>query len=79
MLQQLGVANSPSSAYHPEYQVALERFHQTLKSMLRVYCFEFDMLVKGVPVVLFAVQDAGQESLSFSPYEHMLDIMSGVL
>ena len=37
-LQTLGILHSVSSAYHPESQGALERWHQTLKSMLKKYC-----------------------------------------
>lgn len=36
----LGVEHVTSSAYHPQSQGALERWHQTLKSMLRKYCLE---------------------------------------
>ena len=39
VLQQLS-KHQTSSAYHPESQGALERFHQTLKSMFRTYCFD---------------------------------------
>lgn len=47
-----------SSAYHPESQGALERFHQTLKSMLRSYCFETGKdWDEGVPLVMFAVKE----------------------
>lgn len=34
----LGITHRISSAYHPESQGMLERFHQTLKTMLRKYC-----------------------------------------
>ena len=40
VMAELNVAHHVSSAYHPESQGALERFHQTLKSMLRKYCME---------------------------------------
>ncbi|KAL2085082.1 hypothetical protein ACEWY4_018402 [Coilia grayii] len=68
VLQQLSVKHVTSSAYHPESQGALERFHQTLKSMFRTYCFdsakEWD---EGLPLLLFAVRETTQESLGFSP------------
>lgn len=35
VLKQLHVKHNKSSAYHPESQGVLERFHQTLKSLLR--------------------------------------------
>ena len=40
VLQQLSAKHKVSNAYHPESQGALERFHQTFKSMLRKYCAE---------------------------------------
>ena len=33
--RELGAAHTTSSAYHPQSQGCLERFHQTLKSALR--------------------------------------------
>ena len=70
VMQELGIRHHTSTAYHPESQGALERFHQTLKSMIRTYCLsnekEWD---QGIPFLLFAVRDAKQESLGFSPFE----------
>ena len=58
-----------SSAYHPESQGALERFHQTLKNMIRTYLdFEKD-LDEGVHLLLFAAREAFQETLGFNPFE----------
>lgn len=49
-----------SSAYHPESQGALERFHQILKAVLRAYCLETGKeLDEGIPF----------HSLGFSPAE----------
>lgn len=68
VLNCLSVKHKLSSAYHPESQGALERFHQTLKSMLRTYCFETGKdWDEGVPLVMFAVRETVQESLGFSP------------
>ena len=39
---ELGIEQYASSAYHPESQGALERFHQTLKNMIRTYCLDFE-------------------------------------
>ncbi len=70
VLQSLEITHRVSAPYHPESQGALERFHQTLKSMLRKHCLDtardWD---EGVPLVLFAVRETVQESLSFSPAE----------
>ena len=70
VLKQLNIAHCHSSAYHPESQGAIERFHQTLKSMLRKYCLEFDKdWDEGVHLLLFAAREVVQESLGFSPAE----------
>lgn len=37
-LHQLQVSHNISSAYHPQSQGALERFHQTLKSLKIILC-----------------------------------------
>ncbi|KAI3377605.1 hypothetical protein L3Q82_008439, partial [Scortum barcoo] len=55
VLKQLRVQHNRSSAYHAQSQ--LERFHQTLKSLLRAYCTELDKgLGRG-----FAMADAGSQ------------------
>ena len=41
MYHQLGIKQYKSSAYHPESQGAIERYHQTLKNFLRVHCLEY--------------------------------------
>ncbi|CAI5677731.1 unnamed protein product [Oreochromis niloticus] len=67
-LASLGISHSVASAYHPESQGALERWHQTLKAMLKKYCHDTGRSWdEGVPFVLFAIRDAKQESLGFSP------------
>ncbi|KAL1250687.1 hypothetical protein QQF64_018483 [Cirrhinus molitorella] len=69
-MQTLGITHRTSTAFHPESQGALERFHQTLKSMLRKYCMqtgnEWD---DGIPMLMFAIRESVQESLGFSPAE----------
>ncbi len=70
MLTTLNISHSVASAYHPESQGALKRFYQTLKAMLRKNCRDTDKdWDEGVPLVLFAVREAVQESLGFSPAE----------
>ena len=68
VLTTLKVHHAVSSPYHPESQGALERWHQTLKSMLRKYCLETaKSWDEGIPFVVFAAREAVQESLGFSP------------
>lgn len=64
VLNELGVQQILSTAYHPQSQGALERCHQTLKAMLRKYSHEklqdWDV---GLPFLLFAMREAPQESI----------------
>lgn len=70
VLSDLNIKHVTSSAYHPESQGALERWHQTLKSMLKKYCEqEGRQWDEGIPFLLFAARKAPQESLGFNPTE----------
>ena len=70
VVYELGIKQIASSAYHPESQGALERFHATLKTMLRSYCQDNEKdWDEGVHLVLFAAREAVQESTGFSPFE----------
>ena len=70
VMHELGIKQYKSSAYHPESQGALERFHQTMKIMTRSFCFDMEKdLDEGIYLLLFAVRESVQESLRFSPFE----------
>ena len=70
VMHELGIKQYKSSAYHPESQGALERFYQTLKNMIRSYCFDTEKdWDEGIHLLLFAVRESVQESLGFSPFE----------
>ena len=70
VMYELGVTQYKSSAYHPQSQGALERWHQTLKNMMRIYCFETEKeWDEGIHLLLFAARESVQESLGFSPFE----------
>ena len=70
VMHELGIKQYRSSEYHPESQGALERFHQTLKNMIRSYCFDTEKdWDKGIHLLLFAVRESVQESIGFSPFE----------
>ncbi|KAI2644621.1 Retrovirus-related Pol polyprotein [Labeo rohita] len=67
-LAALGVSHRMSSAHHPESQGSLERYHQTLKAMIRAYCVETGReWDEGLPFLLFATRESVQESIGFSP------------
>ncbi len=68
ILKQLHVKHNKVYAYHVQSQGALERFHQTLKSLLRVYCTEMERdWEEGLPWLLLAALEVTQESTGFSP------------
>ena len=70
VMKAMGVTHKLSAVYHPQSQGVLERHHQTLKQALSKYCMQnakdWD---EGLPFVLFAIRNAVQESLGFSPAE----------
>ena len=69
-MSQLGVEHVTSSAYHPQSQGALERFHQTFKNMVKIFCHDCDKdWDEGIHWLLFAIREVPQESLGFSPHE----------
>lgn len=77
MLRRLNIQHRLSSAYQPEIQGALERFHQLFKTMLCTYSLEARKdWGEGVPLLLFAIWDTVQESADFSPaklvFRHIL-------
>lgn len=66
----LQIKHRISSAYHQESQGALERYHQTLKSILRAYCLETGTKwEEAIPWMLMASREVVQESIGFSPAE----------
>ena len=70
VMHELEIKQFRSSAYHPESQCALERFHQTLKNMIRSHCFDTEKAWDdGIHLLLFAIRESVQESLGFSPFE----------
>ena len=70
VMHELGVTQYMSTACHPQSQRALERWHQTLKNMMRIYCFETEEDGdEGSHLRLSAAAESVQESLGFSPFE----------
>ena len=64
------ISHDFSSAYHPQSQGSLERFHQTFKTMLRKYCLETQTdWDENIGMLLFAVRECPQESLGYSPFQ----------
>ncbi|XP_069945022.1 uncharacterized protein [Cherax quadricarinatus] len=70
VLTRLGIIHNLSTAYHPQSQGALERFHQTLKTMMRSFCMHFPTdWDESLPLLLFSVRETVQESTGYSPFE----------
>ena len=59
-MYQLGVKQCKSSAYHPKSQGALERFHQTLKNMIRAYCT--DTVMTGIREYIYSYSQQEKRS-----------------
>ena len=67
-MRQLAIKRVKSTAYHPQSQGTLKRFHLTLKSMWKTFCLEFQRdWDEDVLLAIFAVREVVQESLGFSP------------
>ena len=66
----LSLQQITTTPYYSIYNGLIERFHMTLKQMLRRMCAErpkdWD---KYLPALLFAIREVPQESLGFSPFE----------
>ena len=63
VMYELGIHQYKSSAYHPESQRAIGRFHQTFKNMLKTYCHQAGKdWDEGVHLLLFAVRDCSRIS-----------------
>ncbi len=70
VMKQLAIKHHVSSVYHPQSQGAIERFHQTLKSMLRTFCVEHEKeWDEHIPLLLIAVRNTTHASLGFSSSE----------
>lgn len=68
VLNQLNIKHNQASVYHAQSQGAFERFHQTIKSLLRSYCTELSKdWEEGLPWLLLAAREVCQESTGFSP------------
>lgn len=69
-LKELGISQTTFSAYHPQSQGALERHHQTVKSIMQKYCIEHEKdWDKGLTFLLFATRETPSESLKYSSFQ----------
>ncbi|XP_066945203.1 uncharacterized protein [Macrobrachium rosenbergii] len=67
---ELAIHHTTSVPYHPESQGVVERFHQTLKSILKKHCYEQgDEWDKALPFALFALHSHSNASTGVAPFE----------
>ncbi|PAA78757.1 hypothetical protein BOX15_Mlig016452g7 [Macrostomum lignano] len=65
-----GVEGIQSTPYHPQSQALVERFHGTLKNMLRrLPAREKKKWDQYLPYLLFAIREVPNETTGFSPFE----------
>ncbi len=68
--QLLGIKRVRTSAYHPQTDGLVERFNQTLKTMLKKFVSQSGKdWDKWLPYLLFAYREVPQASTGFSPFE----------
>lgn len=76
LLETLNMKSFHWRAYHPQSHEASERFHSTIKNMIRTFCLENQKNSDdGVPFLMFTAREAVQVSTGFSP-NLCLDIRS---
>ena len=69
-LQDFKITQIRCSAWHPQSNWSGERFHGTLKSMIRSLTVDFKDAWDGcLPWILFAYREIPMETLGFSPFE----------
>ena len=70
IMHELGIKQYVSNDNYPESQGALQRFHQSLKSMMKRFCHQYHKnWDEGVHLVLFAARESVQDSLGFTPFK----------
>ena len=58
-MYELGISQIVSSAYHTQSQGAIERYHHTLKSMIKTYSIQLPVDWDcAMPFLMFAVRES---------------------
>ena len=69
LMKSLGVKHITTSPYHPQTNGMVERFHATLKAMLRKTCSAAKRWDRYLPYLCFAYRDTIHSATGFSPFE----------
>ena len=70
LYESLGIRKIKTSIYHPEGNGLVERFHSTLKAMLKKFVGEcVKSWNKYLPYLPFAYREVPTESIGYSPFE----------
>ncbi|KHJ42497.1 integrase core domain protein [Trichuris suis] len=65
----LGIALAPTSAYHPQANGIVERFHRHLKSALTAHAATTNRCIDALPLVMSGIQSTVKEDLRHAPAE----------
>ena len=69
-LHDFAITHIRAGAYHPQTNGSCERFHRTMKNMIRSVVTEYnDAWDECLPWILFAYREIPVETLGFSPFE----------
>ena len=66
LLNKLGIVRKSTTAYHPQSNGAIERFHRTLKNAIRAKCQENKSWYSALPLILLGIRTAINRQ-GFSP------------
>ncbi|KFD65158.1 hypothetical protein M514_11382 [Trichuris suis] len=65
----LGIALAPTSAYHPQANGIVERFHRHLKSALTAHAATTNRWIDSLPLVMLGIRSTVKEDLHHAPAE----------
>ncbi|KHJ46776.1 integrase core domain protein [Trichuris suis] len=65
----LGILLAPTSAYHPQANGMVERFHRQLKSALAAHAHRSSQWVDSLPFVMLGIRAAVKEDIRYSSAE----------
>ena len=69
-LRRMGILHRPTTAYHPQCNGLVERFHRVLKAALRSQ--QNDSWYKQMPLILLSLRNANSRSTGTSPAKQVL-------